>query len=347
LTAGFQAGVTQTDSVVYPWLLKCDQTGKLLWVSQHTRDVFGNPEHLSELAPVALPFGGEGRDQVQVYPLYIWRIWEAEGAVLLGVLPPPTLDPVSTELMRLESRLLRNLVRLLVRERQLSEAARRSRGGGQGLNAIRQIERDRRRLGRELHTGIGQTLAAILLQIEVLSEDYSPASSAARHALENISALASAALDQVRTVSRQLHPPEWQKLTLESALRQLWDISGIPSRFEARLEIEELPMEPVPEIKAIVYRALQEALSNLVRHSKATRVEARLTCAGEQVTFTIIDNGVGFDLDRVRAEESSLGSGIGLRSIREQVEGVGGEFSIDVGPSGTKLVISVSISPGE
>ena len=64
------------------------------------------------------------------------------------------------------------------------------------------------------------------------------------------------------TSRARLHPPEWQRLTLESALQQLWDISGIPEKYQVSLHIQPLPREPELEVKVLMYRAAQEALSN-------------------------------------------------------------------------------------
>ena len=133
--------------------------------------------------------------------------------------------------------------------------------------------------------GVGQTLAAIRLQVEVISTELPDAPPRVGQALDSITALAGGALEQVRAVSQRLHPPEWQRLTLASALRQLWEISGIPDRFEGELRIDPLPSEPVPEVKALLYRSMQEALSNLVRHSHATRVNAILRAVGNRVVL--------------------------------------------------------------
>ena len=77
-------------------------------------------------------------------------------------------------------------------------------------------------------------------------------------------------VDQVRALSHRLHPPEWQRLTLESAVEQLWSLSGIPARFEASLRVEPLPREPGLELKTLVYRAAQEALSNIAHPTMGT-----------------------------------------------------------------------------
>jgi two-component system, NarL family, sensor kinase len=343
LSLGSETGFAREEIVVLPWLLECDSAGKLVWMSERTREALGGPEDLANLILATLRARNDGR-VVHVYPLYFWRIWQTAESVILGVLPPRSSDPVLLELLRLESRLLQHLVRLLVQERRLSDTARRRREN-RGLTAIRAIEQERQRVGRDLHTGIGQAMAAILLQVDVLAGEVPERSARMQQALGSISTLATGALDQVRSVARKLHPPEWQRLTIETALRQLWEISGIPERFEAHIHIDPLPQEPIPEIKALLYRTLQETLSNLVRHSKATRVEARLAFTGDLITLAVSDNGVGFDIARIRAEQASIGSGIGLRSIRELVEGVGGDFNVESGPAGTTLVISVERAP--
>jgi two-component system NarL family sensor kinase len=265
----------------------------------------------------------------------------------VGVNPSMPPHGPAPDFLRLESRLLRHYFHLVLQERHLSDRVRRNKRTGGGRTAIRQIELERQRLGRDLHTGVGQLLVAIRMQLEIVSLEIPLPSLLLKQALERISTLSADALEQVRSVSKRLHPPEWQRLTVESALRQLWEISGVPQRFQATLEIDPLPCEPVPEVKALLYRAMQESLSNLVRHSKATCVQARLKVLSDCASLTIEDNGVGFDVERLRAAPANVASGIGLRSIREQVEGLGGNFDVESGPIGTKLVVSVCLVPRE
>jgi two-component system NarL family sensor kinase len=207
------------------------------------------------------------------------------------------------------------------------------------------MELERRRLGRELHTGAGQMLAAIRLQLELIASQLPEPPAAIHDALERISLLAEDTLEQLRSISRRLHPPEWQRLTLDQAIHQLWELSGIPQRFEVHLHLDPLPVEPDLEVKVLLYRATQEALSNLVRHAKASRVEASLTVLGDRLILMIRDNGVGFDVGPLLRGPADVASGIGLRSIREQAEVLGGKMTIESGPSGTTLVVSVTVSP--
>jgi two-component system NarL family sensor kinase len=277
---------------------------------------------------------------------HFWRVWESAETVVIGARPPQLADRLQADFLRLEGRLVRSFFRLARGERVLSERARRRRGSSGGHKAIRQIELERQRLGRELHTGIGQSLAAIRLQLEIIATEMPLPPAPVMQALENIAALSVSALDQVRSVSKRLHPPEWQRLTLSDAVRQLWEISGIHQRFEGELRAEPLPKEPEPEIKALLYRALQESLSNVVRHANASRVDAELRADGDRLVLVVADNGIGFDMAALRSAPANVNAGIGLRSIRDLVSGSGGNFDVESSPLGTKLVVSVALTPG-
>jgi two-component system NarL family sensor kinase len=93
-----------------------------------------------------------------------------------------------------------------------------------------------------------------------------------------------------------------------------------------------------------MYRAAQEALSNLIRHSRATSIDLTLDLVETSLVLTIQDNGVGFDARRQFSAPASVASGIGLRSIREQAAAVGGKLIVESSPAGTKLEVSAPFS---
>jgi two-component system NarL family sensor kinase len=136
-----------------------------------------------------------------------------------------------------------------------------------------------------------------------------------------------------------MHPPLWSGLTLEEALRQTWDLSGIPQRFEAQIDLASLPEQPDPDTRSVLFRGAQEAISNLTQHSKATRASMTLAVEDGTLVLRVEDNGVGFDTARQSSAPASVGSGLGLRSLREQAESVGGEVSIASGGAGTRVEI--------
>lgn len=246
-------------------------------------------------------------------------------------------------LVSLQNRFIQRYFRLQQVERKLLQQAQRKRPSA-GRKAIQQIELERQRLGRDLHTGVGQMLAATRLQLEIIDSQMPSPPPAVRQALDRVSVLASQALDQVRSVSRRLHPPEWQRLSLSEAVRQLWDLSGLPQRTQASIAIAPGLPEPDLEAKIMIYRAVQEALSNIARHSHATTVALSLRPRGYRLVLTVHDNGVGFDAPGLLNAPPNLSSGIGLRAIREQAAAIGGELNVRSGRDGTTLEVSV---PGQ
>ena len=319
-----------------PLLVHCDLQGRVLWMSKRSKFQLGELD--LSVQDVVLKTGEE--------PLILWRVWTASDGVVVGAQPLGPVGNGSQELVEVQASLLSHFFHLMMAEQRLSALARENRPGS-GRKAIRQMELERTRLGRELHTGAGQMLAAIRLQLELIAKEMPSPPQAVQDALDRIATLAGDTLEQVRSVSRRLHPPEWQRLELSEAIRQLWRLSGIPERYDAVLHLDPAIAEPDLEVKVLLYRSLQEALSNLVRHAKATKVVASLHAVNGQLILTIGDDGIGFDVQGGLHEPASVDAGIGLRSIREQVEALGGKMAIESGASGTTLVISVATSPAE
>jgi len=97
-------------------------------------------------------------------------------------------------------------------------------------------------------------------------------------------------------------------------------------------EVDELQL--APQTITAVYRSLEEALSNVVRHARATEVSLTIACLGDFVCISLWDNGIGFDPTSTRQDR-----GVGLISIRERMQSVGGKVTVESGPGGTSLVI--------
>lgn len=245
-------------------------------------------------------------------------------------------------LLDVQARFIGHHFQLAAFERTLCRRAGRRRPKSQ--SAIRLIELERQRLGRDLHTGVGQLLAAIRLQLEIILGQLPDPPAMVRQALGRISTLAAEALEQVRSLSSRIYPPDWQRLSFEAALQQLWRMTGIEARFEAELTIAQFPAEPNLEIKILMYRAAQEALSNVLRHARATRVRLAVTEGSRSLQMTVTDNGVGFEAEKLLYRIQNGSSGIGIRSIREQAESMGGNLLVQSGPLGTKLEITVPYS---
>jgi signal transduction histidine kinase len=326
--------------IAYPLLIECDSRGRVLWMSERTHLALSEA-HNAHLLETVEPENVRGRLLVSHFKF--WRVLDMGDRTLISAQSPEPAASVAlrevSEMLRLETRMLRHYFRLQTAEQAIAGHARKKRSGVN--QAVRLIEMERQRIARELHTGVGQMLAAIRLQLEIVAVHFPNPPDPVRLALDHIGELADGALQQVRSVSQRLHPPEWQRLSLPAALQQLWELSGIPQKFAGSIRLEVAPGEPDLQVKVLLYRAAQEALSNLLRHSQATRVDVLLEMKADQLVLTIADNGVGFDAAAAESGPPNLASGTGLRSIRELAEDLGGSFGIESGVLGTKLVVSV------
>ena len=303
--------------IACPLLFECDREGRVVWMSQEARATVGETSPMCAVVD-SLRHGGSFR----VWPAYVMRdvLLFAVQAEYAGASVPSGLG----------DRLLSHYFRLEKAERRLS-ALRRQRAPPR-TPTLQQIELERRRLGRELHTGVGQLLAAIRTQLEVIAAQMANPVEAVQKALDRIGSLSGEALEEVRSISRRLYPPDWQRLTLQEALRHLWESAGIPQHFEAHLELDALPREPDHSVKVLLYRAAQEALSNIARHSQASSVSMKLTAPGVSVLLTVHDNGRGFDIEHPC-------EGLGLRSIRDAAGELMAEFRVETAPGSTTLSI--------
>ena len=187
---------------------------------------------------------------------------------------------------------------------------------------VRQHEEERNRLWRELHDETAQVLAALNLQLGLV-EERGDASIAP--ALARAKTLVGEGIKSIRSVTRNLRPMALDDLGLLPAMRALArDFGGHDS-----LEIVFAPPASMPRLSAdaevAIYRALQEALANAVRHGPCGRVEIRLESDAERVTLSVTDNGPGFPKDTA----NRLRSRGGLAGIRERIGALGGDFAFD------------------
>jgi signal transduction histidine kinase len=197
---------------------------------------------------------------------------------------------------------------------------------------VHQHEEERNRLWRELHDETAQVLAALNLQLGVLAER-SDAEMAPT--VERARTLLAEGIKSIRSVTRDLRPVALDDLGLLPSLRAL----ARDYRESGRVEIVFTPpAEALPALtsdgEAALYRAMQEALANAVRHAEASRIEVRVDVEPKAVTLSVEDDGPGFPADAA----SRLRSRGGLAGIRERIAALGGEFSIGNGDGGSACV---------
>lgn len=220
---------------------------------------------------------------------------------------------------------------------RMVEGEKRFRGLAKSVWKVQ--EEERRRLARELHDGIGQTLTALINQLRRL-----PTGGPANGGLEAAIEVAELALRDVREMSRLLRPPVLDDLGLRAGIawlaRTLREHSELQTAIEWQAEEDE---RLDPELETLIFRIAQEALNNVIKHSGQR--EARLTARRHAGSFEleIADDGRGFDVASVLGPAGDA-TGVGLRGIRDRVELFGGRLAIESTPGkGSRMRVIVPV----
>ena len=211
--------------------------------------------------------------------------------------------------------------------RRIDEERKRS-----GRLVVRAQEEERRRLARDLHDEVNQSLTGILLRLEALSQSAPPALKAE---IGDVKKLVNQAMGELVTLARQLRPSALDDHGLVSAIvshtRRFEAQTGIP----AAVHVEGKPGSLESDEEIAIYRFVQEALSNVAQHASATRLDVELSANGHGLEVTVRDDGRGFDADHD-------GDGLGLGGMAERARLVGGRLEVSSEPgSGTALTLQV------
>lgn len=201
---------------------------------------------------------------------------------------------------------------------------------------------ERRRIARELHDSLGQYLVSVKLNLDVLSAGI--ADPKQQGVLDECLRSVDQCLSETRTISHLLHPPLLDEAGFESAAR--WYIEGFGQRSGIHVDVDfPKPMERFDrEIETALFRALQEALTNVHRHSGGSKVEIALKLEVDRVELRVTDNGRGIEADRLRSlQEDDSSAGVGLAGMRQRVRELGGTLQIRSADPGTALAISIPL----
>ncbi len=204
---------------------------------------------------------------------------------------------------------------------------------------IRAQEEERRRIARELHDETSQVISTLALSLDTaistLPED------ASRDRLLEARALALRTLDGIHRLSFDLRPSVLDDLGLFHAIEWYAERDLKRRGIAVRCEGDEEDVRMAPEIETALFRAVQEAITNIVKHSRAETVLIQCATTPQAVTIEIEDDGRGFDPAGI-SETAATGRGLGLAGIRERMEILGGTAIIDSAPGqGTRLVLNV------
>ena len=202
-------------------------------------------------------------------------------------------------------------------------------------------ETERKRLSRELHDGVGQILSGVKFRMESLPGEIALSGKDAAKIIK-VAGLLSHAISEIRSVSQNLMPSELVDLGLEPALRKLCrefkERAGVPVTLKTGSALPDI----APELALALFRIAQEALNNIGKHSKATMAAVAFSHKGGEIVLSVSDNGVGF---APGGNRSPNGRGIGLGSMRERAESVGGCLKFYSTPGvGTTLRVRAPLS---
>ena len=235
------------------------------------------------------------------------------------------------------------LSNLLEQNQKLDKRVRRAATRTTALN-----ERFLRRISAELHDGSAQDLGVALLRLDGViasfeDDDTIPSkdqnNNEVLYAIQNF---LRHALEEIRTISTGLRLPELDKLTLEETLARVVHIHEKRTETRVPVSVDHLPEQSPLPVKITLYRVIQEALSNAIRHSGTTDLQIRIKLEADTLNVVISDQGHGFDITKDVDRDEHLG----LTGMRERVESLGGLFRIETGPGqGTRVIADLPCNP--
>jgi signal transduction histidine kinase len=194
-------------------------------------------------------------------------------------------------------------------------------------------ERERRRLAIELHDETGQSLAAVLMGLRRLEESSDPA--AVKATVEELRATVVNAVQELRALAVELRPKALDDFGLAAALERLVDTYSRRTGLTVDSHLGGLESRLPEPVESALYRIAQEALTNIAKHAGASTVSVVTRRDGARLTMIVEDNGTGF-------EASTPGEGLGLVSMRERAELLGGSLQVESSAGhGTTLVVEV------
>jgi PAS domain S-box-containing protein len=206
-------------------------------------------------------------------------------------------------------------------------------------------DEERRRLARDLHDSVGQLLAGAAMNLTLVERKLPLTDPASLQRLKNLGSLLEQSVKEVRTMSYLLHPPLLDEVGLPSALE--WYVSGFSERSQIKvtLELPDNLGRLRHDVELALFRIVQEALTNVHRHSESPTAKVSLAKTPGQVRLTVEDCGKGMEVPiRHRDSEERPVLGVGISGMRERVRNLGGQMQLRSGSWGTEVEILLPIA---
>jgi PAS domain S-box-containing protein len=349
----FRQLVEQTD--VIPWEADAE-TWETRYVGPQTSTILGYPTEkwyekdfwVQHLHPAdrdrVIAFFSERQKTHDVYQNE-YRMVSASGEVVW------VHNQVSVERQQGKPHILRGFMLDITDRKRAEEVLRESeaalRLGHEKLQylageLIKTQETERRRVALELHEDVNQRLAALSMALSTLEKELSQPAGVAYAKVAGLKERTAALIQDVRQLSRQLHPTGIEHVGLAAGLSSLCHDFGKNEDIAIQLEALE-SSEPVPfDVALCLYRVTEESLRNIKRHSDAKQVRVKLRTTQDGLELSISDDGIGFDID-----PAGRAKGLGLLSMEERVRLLKGSFRIQSRPgAGTELEVLVPVGDG-
>lgn len=209
-------------------------------------------------------------------------------------------------------------------ERQMNKYHKLLRDASAQLNEV--LETDRKKISSLLHDSIGQNL--LLIRMNFMNYKKNNNNSFDENEFNRTIELLDSAILEVKEVARNLRPQNIDELGLTTALKMMCSNVSHEAGIKANIQIAEVNSEMDRELENCIFRVTQEALNNIMRHSKATKFAVDLSTHDEVITLVVSDDGIGFKPKQLM-NEKYFSNGIGIMSMQERVERVNGSFHID------------------
>jgi PAS domain S-box-containing protein len=207
---------------------------------------------------------------------------------------------------------------------------------------LRVQDEERRHIARELHDSTGQTLTALKMTLASLENHVADVPKAS-NLLCDLEALADQALQEIRTTSLLLHPPLLDEIEFSSAAQWYVDEFSKRSGIKTSLEVSATP-QLTQGAKLVLFRILQESLTNVLRHSGSTAVNVHLRTDDKNALLSVRDYGKGIPSEKLQFfHETGAGVGIGLGGMRERVRELGGHLTVDCDGTGTCVTAALPL----
>lgn len=237
--------------------------------------------------------------------------------------------------------LIMALLYLVCRRRSKVEEQRSSAQREFSMGLIRSQEEERRRIAHELHDSLGQDLLLIKTSAQLaLTERSTGPNVTAR--LTQIRSIAAKAVDDVRTITGNLRPPELDRLGLAAALEAMAAQISNNSSLEIDCGVARMDHRLAKDDEINVYRIVQECVTNALKHSGASRVQILADRLNGDLNIQVVDDGRGFDPSRCM--EGKRSGGLGLIGLAERSRSLGGDLQIESAPrQGTRITLTVPI----